>query len=116
MSKSTEIIGIVDADCFYISCHRHFEPKLRGRPVVALSSNDGNVIARSLESKKLGVKMGQAFHEVRPLMLSHGLEVRSANFALYGDLSRRLYAAIASQVPEIDIYSCDKSKLYSADA
>ena len=108
MRKSNEIIGLVDADCFYISCHRHFEPKLRGRPVVALSSNDGNVIARSPESKKLGIKMGQPFHEVRPLMLSHGLEIRSANFPLYGDLSRRLYAAIASQVPEIDIYSCDE--------
>lgn len=55
MRKSNEIIGLVDADCFYISCHRHFEPKLRGRPVVALSSNDGNVIARSPESKKLGI-------------------------------------------------------------
>ncbi|WP_346842782.1 hypothetical protein [Pseudomonas baetica] len=40
VSKSQEIIGLVDGDNFYVSCHRLFEPRLRGRPVVVLSNND----------------------------------------------------------------------------
>ncbi len=58
------MIGIVDADAFYASCFRAFDPKLAGRPVIVLSNNDGNVIARSKEAKALGIPMGAAFFEV----------------------------------------------------
>lgn len=107
MNKSTEVIGLIDGDCFYVSCHRHFEPKLRNRPVVTLSNNDGNAIARSPEAKRLGIKMGQPYHELRGLADSHGLIFRSSNFPLYQDMHHRLIRAIAAHAP-VDIYSIDE--------
>ena len=49
----TETFGPIDADAFYVFCERAFQPGLEGRPVVVLSNNDGNVVARSRESKAL---------------------------------------------------------------
>src|SRR5580692_7544757 len=51
-------IALVDCNNFYASCERVFEPRLRGKPVVVLSNNDGCVIARSNEAKALGIEMG----------------------------------------------------------
>jgi len=51
-------IAIIDCDSFYCSCERVFNPMSVGKPVVVLSNNDGCVIARSKESKDLGIKMG----------------------------------------------------------
>ena len=55
-------IALVDCNNFYASCERVFQPKLRGRPVVVLSNNDGCVIARSNEAKALGIDMGAPWH------------------------------------------------------
>ena len=52
------MIGLADCNNFYASCERVFSPKLKNKPVVVLSNNDGCVIARSNEAKLLGVKMG----------------------------------------------------------
>jgi DNA polymerase V len=54
------LFGLVDCNNFYVSCERAFRPDLAGRPVVVLSNNDGNVVARSDESKALGITMGNA--------------------------------------------------------
>lgn len=108
MSRSTETIGLIDGDCFYVSCHRHFEPKLRNRPVVVLSSNDGNAVARSPEAKALGIKMGQPYHELRWLIEREGLIVRSSAFSLYQDMHYRLIRAISAEV-ETDPYSVDEA-------
>jgi DNA polymerase V len=109
VNKSQEVIGLVDADNFYASCHRHFEPKLRGRPVVVLSNNDGNAIARSQEAKNIGVKMGQPFHEIKGLADSHGVIFRSSAFSLYQSMHYRLIQAIASNVPGNEVYSIDET-------
>ena len=53
------MFALVDANNMYVSCERVFQPRLAGRPVVVLSSNDGACIARSNEAKELGVKMAQ---------------------------------------------------------
>ena len=53
--------ALVDCNNFYASCERLFRPRLRGRPVVVLSNNDGCVIARSNEAKALGVEMGATY-------------------------------------------------------
>ena len=50
--------GLVDCNNFYASCERIFNPKLNKEPVIVLSNNDGCVIARSNESKRIGIKMG----------------------------------------------------------
>lgn len=104
-----EIIGLVDCHCAYVSMHRVFEPKLIGRPVVVLSSNDGAVVSRSDEAKALGIKMSQPGFELRDLVARQGLIIRSSNFALYDDCSRRVMQAITECAPEIEIYSVDES-------
>lgn len=57
--KST--IALVDANSFYCSCFAAFDAKLTKRPVIVLSNNDGNVIARSQLAKALGIAMGQPY-------------------------------------------------------
>ena len=56
---SDKKIAIVDCNNFYVSCERLFNPKLKNKPTVVLSNNDGCIIARSQEIKDMGVKMGQ---------------------------------------------------------
>jgi len=108
--------ALVDCNNFYVSCERLFRPELRGRPVVVLSNNDGCAVSRSNEAKALGIKMGQPFHELRDLVAREGLIACSSNYALYADLSGRVMRTLRTMAPRIEVYSIDKSKLYSADA
>jgi len=68
-----QLFGLIDADAFYVSCERAFRPDLEGRPVVVLSNNDGNVVARSRESKALGITMGMPFFKAKPIIERHGV-------------------------------------------
>ena len=81
------MIGLIDGNNFFVSCERVFRPDLRNTPVVVLSNNDGNVIARSNEVKALGVAMGAPFYQLKKLLEQHKATIFSSNFALYGDLS-----------------------------
>ena len=101
--------GLCDCNNFYASCERVFRPDLVGRPVVVLSNNDGCIIARSNEAKRLGIGMGQPFYQVRQLIERGEVAVFSANFALYGDMSRRVMATLRSLVPGIEVYSIDEA-------
>lgn len=105
-------IGLVDCNNFYASCERVFDPSLIGRPVVILSNNDGCVIARSEEAKRLGIAMGVPEFKVRDLFREHGVAVLSSNFALYGDMSARVMGCLRRFVPEMEIYSVDEAFLY----
>lgn len=87
------LIALVDCNNFYASCERLFDPTLRGKPVVVLSNNDGCAIARSNEAKALGIKMGDPWHLNRAAWRRQGVLVRSSNYTLYGDLSRRVAAS-----------------------
>jgi DNA polymerase V len=104
-----EIIGLVDCHCAYVSMLRVFEPKLIGRPVVVLSSNDSAVVSRSDEAKALGVKMAQPAFELRDLVARQGLILKSSNFALFDDMSRRVMQAIADCTDEVDVHSVDEA-------
>jgi DNA polymerase V len=95
----------------YVSCERVFQPRLVGRPVVVLSSNDGACIARSNEAKEIGVQMAQPWFQVKHLVRTAGLIAVSANFELYNDLSSRMMAIAARFAPEQMIYSIDESFL-----
>jgi len=101
------------ADCnnFYVSCERVFNPKLEGKPIIVLSSNDGCVVARSQEAKKLGIKMGEAFFQVKDLCSRHKVLVFSSNYQLYGDMSQRVMDVLSEMAPEIEIYSVDEAFL-----
>lgn len=102
---------LVDCNNFYVSCERLFRPDLEGRAVVALSNNDGCVIARSQEAKDLGIAMGAPFFEIKNLCLHRNVFVCSSNYQLYGSLSQRVMNALASFVPDIQMYSIDEAFL-----
>ena len=104
-------IALIDCDAFYVSCERMFQPDLRGRAVVVLSNGDGCVVARSDESKVLGVAMGEPWHLCRRRLDTRSVIVRSSNYALYGDMSARVMRVLAAFAPEIEIYSIDEAFL-----
>ena len=100
--------ALVDCNNFYASCERLFQPRLRGRPVVVLSNNDGCVIARSNEAKSLGVGMGAPMFKIRKLVEEHDIAVCSSNYALYGDISERVMSVLGSSAPSHEVYSIDE--------
>jgi DNA polymerase V len=104
-----QVIGLIDCDQFYVSCERAFQPALEGRPVIVLSNNDGCVISRSSEAKKLGVTMGMPFFKARDLVERHQIIPFSSNYDLYGDMSRRVMDTIETQVPAQERYSIDEA-------
>lgn len=103
--------ALVDCNNYFVSCERAFQPELEGKPVVVLSNNDGCVVARSNESKAMGIKMGTPFFKIRDKVESGNLIVRSSNYSLYGDLSSRVMSILAAAVPKIEIYSIDEAYL-----
>tara|TARA_R110001592_G_scaffold155195_2_gene384884 strand:- start:3824 stop:5083 length:1260 start_codon:yes stop_codon:yes gene_type:complete len=102
------IFALADANNFYASCERVFQPELRGKPTVVLSNNDGCVIARSPEAKAMGIAMGAPFFKLKERADCRDVQVRSANFTLYGDMSRRFMDIIAANTPDMEIYSIDE--------
>ncbi|MEG1660794.1 MAG: Y-family DNA polymerase [Bacteroides sp.] len=105
------MFALVDCNNFFASCERVFNPALRTFPVVVLSNNDGCVIARSEEAKKLGIPMGEPAFRIRPLLDSKQLVAFSSNYSLYGDMSHRVMSILSSFVEEIEIYSIDEAFL-----
>lgn len=106
-----QLFALADCNNFFCSCERVFQPNLRTTPVVVLSNNDGCVIARSNESKALGIKMGQPFYQVKDLLEKSGVAVFSSNYTLYGDMSRRVMSMLSTYAPKIDVYSIDEAFL-----
>lgn len=106
------MIALVDCNNFFASCERVFNPALRDKPIVVLSNNDGCVIARSNEAKKMGLKMGDPFFKVKEILEKNDVNVFSSNYALYGDMSNRVMKTLASFVKDLEIYSVDESFLY----
>ena len=106
-----KFLALVDCDNFYASCERVFRPDLRKKPVVVLSNNDGCVIARSKEAKAMGIKMGIPWFKVKNAYLAQGGKVFSSNFALYGDLSKRVMNILDGMVKKMEVYSIDEAFL-----
>ena len=105
------MFALVDCNNFFVSCERVFRPQLEGKAVVVLSNNDGCVVARSNESKAMGIRMGTPYYQVSHLADSGRLEVCSSNYVLYGDMSARVMSILADAVPKIEIYSIDEAFL-----
>ena len=103
------MFALVDCNNFYASCERVFQPQLENRPVVVLSNNDGCIIARSNEAKKLGLGMGEPFFKVRPIVARYGVAVRSSNYELYGDMSQRVMQTLMGLTSDVEIYSIDEA-------
>lgn len=108
---SKPVFALVDCNNFFVSCERLFRPDLEGKPVVVLSSNDGCVVARSNEAKVFGIPMGAPAFKYRELMEKHRMVKFSANFELYGNMSRRITELLTTITPRIEVYSVDESFL-----
>lgn len=102
------IFALIDCNNFYASCETLFRPALHGRPVVVLSNNDGCVVARSAETKALGIKMGTPWHTLKDLARRHGIIAFSSNYALYADMSARVMRLLSTYSPSQEVYSIDE--------
>ena len=112
MSDPTkQIFALVDVNNMYVSCERAFNPRLRDRPVVVLSNNDGCAVARSNEVKALGVPMGAPWFQMRDLARKHGIVGLSSNYTLYADMSNRIMTILRTYSPNVEVYSIDESFL-----
>lgn len=105
------MFALVDCNNFYVSCERVFQPHLRDKPIVVLSNNDGCIISRSNEVKKLGLKLGEPYFESKAFLRKHNIIVFSSNYPLYGDLSHRVMDTLAHFVPDLEVYSIDEAFL-----
>ena len=110
-TQHTKKIALIDCNSFYVSCERLFNPKIRNKPVVVLSSNDGCIISRSTEAKALGIKMGEPYFKAKDIIVKNNVHVFSSNYSLYGDLSRRVMRTLKRFNSEIEIYSIDEAFL-----
>jgi len=102
-------VAIVDCNNFYASCERVFNPKLKERPIVVLSNNDGMIIARSNEAKTLGIPMGSPLFKIEKIVQKYNVQVFSSNYTLYGDMSQRVMSTLEQFSPDIEIYSIDEA-------
>ncbi len=105
----TKKIALVDCNSFYVSCERLFNPKIRKKPVVVLSNNDGCIVSRSNEAKALGIKMGEPYFKAKDIIVKNNVQVFSSNYSLYGDLSRRVMRTLKRFNSDIEIYSIDEA-------
>ena len=106
-----QIFALVDVNNFYVSCERVFNPYLENRPVVVLSNNDGCCVARSSESKEIGVKMGAPWFQLKELAKKHNIVALSSNYGLYGSMSDRVMSILRDYSPNVETYSIDESFL-----
>lgn len=107
----TRQIALVDVNNFYVSCERVFNPKLKDKPVVVLSNNDGCAVARSNEVKALGVQMAAPWFKFSALAKYHDIAALSSNYPLYADMSNRVMNILRDYSPDQEIYSIDESFL-----
>lgn len=102
------VFGLIDGNTFYVSCERVFDPSLRGKPTVVLGNGDGCCIALSPSAKRLGLKIGTPIFQVTDDIRKQ-VQVRSANFALYGDMSARIFSILQNLFPRVEPYSIDEN-------
>jgi DNA polymerase V len=105
------MFALVDCNNFYASCERAFNPKTIGKPLIVLSNNDGCIIARSEEAKKLGLKMGDPVFLFEETLKKYDVKIFSSNYPLYGDMSERVMNTLTELAPSIEIYSIDEAFL-----
>lgn len=106
--------AVVDCDNCYVSCERVFRPDLKGKPVVVLSNNDGCVVARSNETKRMGIKAGTPYFKLAEQFPGQKIAVFSSNYELYGDLTGRVMTIIRQEAPDYFRYSIISATTFSS--
>ena len=110
-TQHTKKIALVDCNSFYVSCERLFNPKIRKKPVVVLSNNDGCIVSRSNEAKALGIKMGEPYFKAKDIIVKNNVQVFSSGYSLYGDISRRVMRTLKRFNSDMEVYSIDEAFL-----
>ncbi|MCW8092971.1 Y-family DNA polymerase [Alteromonas sp. ASW11-130] len=100
--------ALVDAVSMYASAEKVFDPKIRDKPVLVLSNNDGCVIAACPIAKRLGLKNFVPYFQIEKQAKAVNAVIRSSNYALYADLSSRMMDVCAQVCPDLHIYSIDE--------
>lgn len=109
VSEHMSRYALIDCNNFFASCERIFRPDLQDKPVIVMSNNDGCVIARTQEVKVLGIPMGIPIFKIRGIIRDQRIQLFSANFELYGDISQRIVRILCEMTPLIEVYSIDES-------
>lgn len=100
-------LALVDCDSFFVSCEQKRNTNLKGQPVCVLSNNDGCVISRSKEAKKMGIKMGEPFFMAKK---DHPKAIYiTADHEYYKEVSNRIMSILKNFSPFVQIYSIDEA-------
>lgn len=102
------MFALIDVNGMYASCEQAFRPDLANRAVAVLSNNDGNIVARNALAKKAGLKMGDPYFKVKPLIERHNIAIFSSNYTLYASMSARFAAVVESLATRVEQYSIDE--------
>ena len=106
---------LIDCDNFFVSCEKVFQPRLKNRPVVVLSNNDGCVVSRSYEAKALGIPMCAPWFKIEQMFKAAGGIALSSNYELYADMSKRVMQLLENYFGKIEIYSIDEAFAQTED-
>ncbi|MBR1616819.1 hypothetical protein IJ670_01570 [bacterium] len=104
-----KVIALVDCNNFFVSCERLLRPELIGKPVCVLSNNDGCVVSRSNEAKRLGLEMGAPYFIVKKHFKN--VVFVSGNLPFYCEISKRITDKLLDYTPDVEIYSIDEAFL-----
>lgn len=100
-------IALVDCDSFFVSCEQKRNPELKGKPVCVLSNNDGCVVSRSKEAKKMGVKMGEPYFMAKK---DHPKCIYiTGNHKYYSEVSKEVIKVLKDFSPYVQVYSIDEA-------
>lgn len=99
---------LADVNSFYASCEKVFRPDLRDKPVVVLSNNDGCIIARSKKAKRLGIKMGTPWFQLKEMQFAEPVITFSSNYELYASMSNRFVSLLEELATRVEQYSIDE--------
>lgn len=106
------MFSLIDAVSFYARCEKVFDPRIRSKPVVVLTNNDGCICAICPIARELGIPKFVPYFKVKSFLAKYNVVIRSSNYALYADLSERMMNVISRYSDRHYVYSIDESFLH----
>ncbi len=102
-----KVIALVDCDSFFVSCEQKRNPELKNKAVCVLSNNEGCVISRSKEAKKMGVRMGEPYFMAKK---EHTKAIYiTADHEYYSQVSHLVMSILKDFSPYVQVYSVDEA-------